>query len=90
MIPLTSSYHYVRFSISPPTNDALTVRKTLQDALMQSFGLVSANTYMDVLWLAEDGSEVVIRVGERYVMTLKRNEPILTYSHCTIAKYQRS
>ena len=78
MIPLTSSYHYVRFSISPPTNDALTVRKTLQDALMQSFGLVSANTYIDVLWLAEDGSEVVVRVGEGYVTILNQNGFILS------------
>ncbi|TCD67748.1 hypothetical protein EIP91_011990 [Steccherinum ochraceum] len=64
MPSLKTSYHYIRFSVSPPTSDALKIRKTVQDALMQSFGLVAANTYMDVLWLAEDGSEIVLRVGE--------------------------
>lgn len=65
MQALKSSYHYIRFSVTPASLDGLTIRKTIQDALLQSFGLVSANIYMDVLWLAEDGLEVVVRVGER-------------------------
>lgn len=40
-------------------------RKAIQDALLQSFGLTSANTYVDTLWLAEDGSEAVVRVSSR-------------------------
>ncbi|EKM52385.1 uncharacterized protein PHACADRAFT_61360, partial [Phanerochaete carnosa HHB-10118-sp] len=53
--------HYIRFSVSPANTDGLTIRKALQDALLQSFGLTSANVYVDVLWLAEDGAEVVVR-----------------------------
>ena len=66
---LKSDQHYVRFSVDPPTTDALTVRKALQDALLQSFGLTAANIYIDILWIAEGGGEVVIRVGSRYVQT---------------------
>ena len=63
---LTSDYHYIRFSVSPACIDILAIRKSMQDALGQSFGLVSSHTYVDVLWLAEDGSEVVVRIGPRY------------------------
>ncbi|PCH43159.1 hypothetical protein WOLCODRAFT_164278 [Wolfiporia cocos MD-104 SS10] len=60
----SSSYHYIRLSVSPPCADVLTLRKTMQDALLQTFGLLSANTYIDVLSLAEDGSEVVVRIAK--------------------------
>ncbi|KZT00276.1 uncharacterized protein LAESUDRAFT_688338 [Laetiporus sulphureus 93-53] len=59
------SYHYIKFSVSPPCTDALLLRKSLQDALDQSFGLVSANTYVDVLWVSEEGSETVVRIAHR-------------------------
>ncbi len=58
-----SSHHYIRFAANPPCTDALTLRKTIQDALLQSFGLTSANTYVDVLWVADDGTEVVARLN---------------------------
>ncbi|KAI0830294.1 hypothetical protein BC628DRAFT_1313200 [Trametes gibbosa] len=61
---LRSPYRYIRFAVSPPSADALTLRKTLQDALGQSLGLVRAHTYVDLLWLADDGSALVVRVGE--------------------------
>lgn len=53
--------------MTPPCSDALTLRKSIQDALGQSFGMVYSNTYVDVLWVAEDGSELVIRIAERCV-----------------------
>ncbi|KAI0742877.1 hypothetical protein C8Q80DRAFT_1109328 [Daedaleopsis nitida] len=61
---LTPYYHYIRFAVSPPCRDILTIRKTTQDALGQSFGLVSSHTYIDILWLADDGAAVVLRLGE--------------------------
>ncbi|EIW56473.1 uncharacterized protein TRAVEDRAFT_127397 [Trametes versicolor FP-101664 SS1] len=61
---LPSSHRYIRFAVSPPCTDALTLRKTIQDALGQSFGLVSSHTYVDLLWLADDGTAVVVRIGE--------------------------
>ncbi|KAI0772421.1 hypothetical protein BD413DRAFT_691913 [Trametes elegans] len=61
---LSSSHRYIRFSISPPCADALTLRKTIQDALGQSFGIVSSHTYVDILWTADDGTEVVVRIAE--------------------------
>ena len=61
----SSTNHYLRFAISPACPDELTVRKAFQDALLQSFGLTSANIYLDILWLAEDGAEVVVRITSR-------------------------
>ena len=43
--------------------------RSIQDALLQSFGLTSANVYVDILWLAEDGSEIVVRVSSRCVVS---------------------
>lgn len=61
----SSGSHYLRFSVSPACPDALTVRKAFQDALLQSFGLTSANIYIDILRLAENGAEVVVRISTR-------------------------
>ena len=62
---LPSTYHYVRLAVAPACADALSIRKAIQDAFTQTFGLVSASTHVDVLWLADDGSEVVVRLAER-------------------------
>ena len=59
-----TNYSYLRFALSPSCNDALTIRKLLQDALLQSFGLTSANTQVDILWVAENGTETVLRVRQ--------------------------
>ncbi|KAI0633014.1 hypothetical protein C8Q77DRAFT_1121076 [Trametes polyzona] len=61
---LVSTYRYIRFAVSPPCADALTLRKTIQDALGQSFGLVSSHTYVDLLWISDEGTAVVVRIGE--------------------------
>lgn len=53
--------HYMRLSLSPSNTNDFFVRKALQNALGQTFGLTSAGIQLDVLWLAEDGTEVVIR-----------------------------
>jgi hypothetical protein len=47
--------------------DALTLRKAIQDAVSRAFGLVHAGTYADILWVAEDGSEMVMRVKDACV-----------------------
>ncbi|CAL1698211.1 unnamed protein product [Somion occarium] len=60
---LANDYHYIRLSVNPPSTEALSLRKAMQDALSQSFGLISANTYIDVLWLSDDGSQMVVRVS---------------------------
>ena len=62
---LSQNYDYIRLSITPPCTDAITLRKTIQDALGQSFGMVSSHTYLDILWIGEDGKEMVIRMGQR-------------------------
>lgn len=59
---LQTSNHYIRLSITPPSSDALTIRKAIQDALTQTFGVISSSTYLDILWIADDGSETAIRV----------------------------
>ncbi|KAI0092351.1 hypothetical protein BDY19DRAFT_884416 [Irpex rosettiformis] len=60
----TANYHYLRFAISPSCNDALTIRKLLQDALLQSFGLTSANIQLDLLWIADNGTETILRARQ--------------------------
>ncbi len=65
MRPLKTTHHYLRVALDPPCADALTVRKALQDALQQSFGLTAANTYVDVLWVAEDRRAAVVRLAAR-------------------------
>lgn len=60
--PVHSSKHYILFSVSPPSTDALRLRKHLSDALDQAFGTTSAAVNIDVLWIAEDGKELVVRV----------------------------
>lgn len=55
-------YHYIRFRLSPPNPDALTIRKAVSDALSQTFGLSVESTYVDVLSIAKSGQECVLRV----------------------------
>ncbi len=62
---LAPRHRYIRFSVTPPCTESLTIRKVIQDALNQSFGLLSSHTYIDILWLAGDGGAVVLRIGER-------------------------
>ena len=57
--------------LNPPCSDALLIRRALQDALSQTFGLVSAGTYMDILWVEDEGKEAIIRVAEGYVFQSK-------------------
>ncbi|KIJ41103.1 hypothetical protein M422DRAFT_172777 [Sphaerobolus stellatus SS14] len=68
--PLSSEYRYLRISASPRITDALSLRKLLADAMMQSFGLSRAGTYMDVLWIKEEGTEAVVRVAEADAQTV--------------------
>jgi len=58
-----SRYHYIRLAVSPPNPDALSLRKTLQDSLTQTFGVTASSTYIDILWVAEGGEQFVVRVG---------------------------
>ncbi|KAH9886749.1 hypothetical protein C8Q73DRAFT_657803 [Cubamyces lactineus] len=60
---LPSSHRYIRFAVSPPSTDVLLLRKLIQDALGQSFGLVSSHTYLDILSLSDDGTTLVVRIG---------------------------
>ena len=61
--PLPQSHHYIRFSISPPSADALLIRRALQEALAQSFGTALSHAYLDVLWVADSGAECVVRAS---------------------------
>jgi hypothetical protein len=66
--PLPQTHHYIRFSITPPSSDALHVRRALQEALVQSFGAARSHTYLDVLWVSDTGTECVVRTsGPTYV-----------------------
>jgi len=70
ILPCITMYHYIRFRISPPSSDALGIRKAISDALLQTFGLSAESTYVDVLSIAESGQECVLRVRSEYVQWL--------------------
>lgn len=61
---LPTLYHYIHIAIAPanPDRDALSLRKTLQEAITQTFGITSSALYVDVLWMAQDGGRSVIRI----------------------------
>ncbi|KAF8550648.1 hypothetical protein OG21DRAFT_1513730 [Imleria badia] len=59
---LQPTHHYIRLSMQPRCTEVLLIRKSIQDALADMFGLTSAGTYIDVLFVNELGSESVVRV----------------------------
>ena len=63
-LTLPNVYRYVRLSINPPISDGLAIRKLLEAAMLQSFGVTRAATYIDVLWISEGGRETVIRIAD--------------------------
>jgi hypothetical protein len=62
--PFSKKQTYIMLSINPPCADALKLRKAMQDGLTETFGITASGTYLDILWIAESGSEVVIRLSE--------------------------
>ncbi|KAJ8593465.1 hypothetical protein M405DRAFT_731452 [Rhizopogon salebrosus TDB-379] len=61
--PFSNKYSYIHFSVEPPCTDALKLRKTMQDGLAEVFGVTASGTYLDILWIAEGGSDVIIRLA---------------------------
>ncbi|KAG9308712.1 hypothetical protein JVU11DRAFT_11670 [Chiua virens] len=57
------THHYIRLAMEPRCTDVLRIRKSIQDALTEMFGLTFASTYIDVLSVDELGSETVIRIS---------------------------
>ncbi|KLO17783.1 hypothetical protein SCHPADRAFT_900332 [Schizopora paradoxa] len=79
MIPLKRpiEYTYVRIGLSSNTEfDPLLLRKALQDALNQTFGLSFAGAQIDILSLHETGSETndaSIRNGDAVARVAKED-----------------
>ena len=67
-IALPFIYRYIRFSVNPAISESLSLRKLLENAMLQSFGVSRAGTYMDVLWISTDGCAAVIRVSDSWVI----------------------
>ncbi|KAG1732654.1 uncharacterized protein EDB91DRAFT_1226481 [Suillus paluster] len=61
--PSLKKHSYIHFSISPHCADALKLRKSMQDGLTETFGITASGTYLDILWIAESGSDIVIRIS---------------------------
>ncbi|KAG2117724.1 hypothetical protein DEU56DRAFT_747955 [Suillus clintonianus] len=61
--PSLKKHSYIHLSINPPCADALRLRKSIQDGLAETFGITASGTYLDILWIAESGFEVVIRLS---------------------------
>ncbi|KAI6013914.1 hypothetical protein EDC04DRAFT_2756379 [Pisolithus marmoratus] len=63
-----ANHHYLRLSLTLPVGtadsdvdvdvDVLTIRKTLQDTLDDSFGITSAGAYMDILTVTKWSTDV--------------------------------
>lgn len=60
---MTLNHHYIRLAMQPRCTEALLIRKSLQDALTDMFGLTAASTYIDVLFVDEPGSQSVVRIS---------------------------
>jgi len=69
--PFSKKYSYIHLSITPPCTDALKIRKTMQDGLAEAFGVTASGTYLDILWIAEVGSDIIIRLAAESVMSKK-------------------
>ncbi|KAI6101749.1 hypothetical protein EDD16DRAFT_1648190 [Pisolithus croceorrhizus] len=73
LTPLPTNHHYLRLLLSLSAGtadcevdvdvDVLTIRKALQDALSDMFGITSAGTYIDILAVTKWSTGV--RVGGR-------------------------
>jgi hypothetical protein len=61
-------YHYIHVRISPPKSEILAVRKTISAALSKTYGLSAEGTYVDVLSLAANGEECILRVQKEWVL----------------------
>ncbi|KAK0219651.1 hypothetical protein EDD85DRAFT_780206 [Armillaria nabsnona] len=61
---MNTDYHYMRFSVSPKAADALSLRQAIQSALVQTFGIAGGSIYLDILWVVEDGNEMVLRTAK--------------------------
>jgi len=66
--------HYLCLSVAPVNAaqltsgtdiDVLTIRKALQDALAELFGITAAGTYMDILAVTKPNASPTDAVGER-------------------------
>ncbi|KAJ7163490.1 hypothetical protein C8R43DRAFT_1062509 [Mycena crocata] len=53
---LPQPFQYLLLRTTPPA-DELTLRRALQTALNQAFGLTAAGTHVDVLWVQSGGDE---------------------------------
>ncbi|EIN05182.1 hypothetical protein PUNSTDRAFT_137863 [Punctularia strigosozonata HHB-11173 SS5] len=59
---MPQTHHYIRIDVSPPTSDALALRKLIQDAAASTSGLVHSS-HVDVLWVADSGDHAVLRTN---------------------------
>ena len=73
---LPSMHRYIRLSVVPPSLNSLSLRKSLQDSLDSLFGVTSASIYVDILWLADDGSQLILRVNEQSVQRMSINAAV--------------
>ncbi|KAK0187740.1 hypothetical protein F5146DRAFT_934572, partial [Armillaria mellea] len=56
---------HVRFSASPKTEDPLSFRQAIQCTLVQTSNIAGSSIYLDVLWVVDDGDEMVSRTTKR-------------------------
>ncbi|KAA1474112.1 hypothetical protein DENSPDRAFT_823808 [Dentipellis sp. KUC8613] len=61
--PFPQTYHYIRFTLSPPCSSPLLIRRAIQEALSQAFGITSSSTYVDILYVADNGNDAVVRTS---------------------------
>jgi hypothetical protein len=84
--PLPQTYHYIRLAITPPlgsdNTDGLAIRRLLQEALAQSFGLALSHVYLDVLGVTATGDECVLRANSSRYSFFFFFFPIILFCVC--------
>ncbi|KIK13346.1 hypothetical protein PISMIDRAFT_685202, partial [Pisolithus microcarpus 441] len=91
LTPLPTDYHYLRILLTLPARaadcnvdvdvDVLTIRKALQDALSDTFGITSAGTYIDVLAVTRWNTGVRVGGRDPWGEVVLRVHPSYAYSY---------
>ncbi|KAI6134343.1 hypothetical protein EV401DRAFT_2064091 [Pisolithus croceorrhizus] len=91
LTPLPTNHHYLRLLLSLSAGtadcdvdvdvDVLTIRKALQDALSDTFGITSAGTYIDILAVAKWNTGVRIGGRDPWGEVILRVHPSYAYSY---------
>ncbi|KAJ3742800.1 hypothetical protein DFH05DRAFT_1401224 [Lentinula detonsa] len=62
---LTSTHHYLHLKLQPKITSELSIRQSIHQALLDSFGITGGSIHLDILWISDDSAEIIVRVDPR-------------------------